>query len=655
MQILERNLSFIKKQNATLFDKVNTLSAINKSYEIGSNLAGQYNLFIDGKPVHSITDVDFESQELIDRLPEKTIDTLHFTYGVGLGYLPDKLIEKTLGPVIVYEPDIETLYFVLSAVDFSENFKKERLYFISDFDEMMLVLQRLFKYKSMATLSVLDYYNLYHKDNVNDFSNLLKTRVDMLNHNISFVTKNNFQFFKQTLQNIHKKYNHYLITDYKDAFKNIPAIIASAGPSLAKNIDILKKYQDNALIFCGGTSLNTLVQNEIIPDFLNVIERNNTLVHYDLPCTEKINFIAEPFTESSYFKKDFKRIFYTAALETEDSRWFLETAGEPLVPYETKGTVAYHAIYTAYYLGCNPIILLGQDLAYSDGNCYAKGSAFDGLSCVYDNQTSRFKVVFNDYEKYKNAYFRSAPYVSDDVKNRVINNQLRVLNTNLRSVLGQNGEMLPTDAVYELFLNYIQDFARVYSGKRSFLNSSIGGALIKGFETIPLEQAIELYANKKLDKANLVDTVDYKCSFNTSTVFSNLKKDYSFTKNLLSKLEKALDTVKSLKIELSKINTVNSTSLTLYKKLFQFYLDLKNNCISKSRMGRIIVFRLYMELEYLVRTQENYANISYLMDFADTAETWIVDAQNRIDYILEHLDLSIKEMDEAYESRNSKS
>ena len=72
-------------------------------------------------------------------------------------------------------------------------------------------------------------------------------------------------------------------------------------------------------------------------------------------------------------------------------------------------------------------------------------------------------------------------------------------------------------------------------------------------------------------------------------------------------------------------------------------------------MGRIIVFRLYMELEYLVRTQENYANISYLMDFADTAETWIVDAQNRIDYILEHLDLSIKEMDEAYESRNSKS
>ena len=44
-----------------------------------------------------------------------------------------------------------------------------------------------------------------------------------------------------------------------------------------------------------------------------------------------------------------------------------------------------------------------------------------------------------------------------------------------------------------------------------------------------------------------------------------------------------------------------------------------------------------------------------LMDFADTAETWIVDAQNRIDYILEHLDLSIKEMDEAYESRNSKS
>ena len=654
VEILDKNLAFIKQANEALYSKITSLTEITKSYEICTNLSGQYNLLIDGKPVHSITDVDSETQDLITNLPERSVDTLHFIYGIGLGYLPDKFVEETKGLVIVYEQDIESLYFVLSAVDFSESFKTNRLFFISSSDELLTILGALFKYKSKATLSVLDYYNLYHKTNVDEFRILLRTRVDMQSHNITFLTRCNFEFFQKTVQNIHKKYEHFLITDYKDAFKDVPAIIASAGPSLSKNIELLKKYQNNALIFCGGTSLNTLYQNAVIPDFLNVIERNNTKVHYDLPITDKINFITEPFTDSSYFEKDFKRIFYTAGLETEDSRWFLENAGKDLVPFETKGTVAYHSLYTAYYLGCNPIILIGQDLAYSDGNCYTKGSVFDGLACVYNNNKQKYEVVFTDYEKYKNAFFNSAPDTPEETKKMIINARLNDLNANLRSVQGQNGEKLPTDAVYELFLHYIQDFASIHKSERMLINSSIGGALINGFATMPLNDAIEKYAPKVLDKTGIIDAVEYKNTFDKNKILACLKHDYDFINGMVDNLNKAFDVVVKIKKCLQTTKLVTPQILELYKKLCMFYYDLQTNCIQKSRIGRIIVFKLYMELDYLIRTQEKSVTLTHLNEFVHVCDDCISNALKRIDYVKEYLSASISEMENNNESSYSK-
>ena len=61
------------------------------------------------------------------------------------------------------------------------------------------------------------------------------------------------------------------------------------------------------MIFCVGTALRTLYNNNITPDFLNVIETENTSLHYDLPCSKDIAFIAEPFTQSAYLDIPFKK------------------------------------------------------------------------------------------------------------------------------------------------------------------------------------------------------------------------------------------------------------------------------------------------------------------------------------------------------------
>ncbi|WP_373845633.1 6-hydroxymethylpterin diphosphokinase MptE-like protein, partial [Clostridium sp.] len=52
----------------------------------------------------------------------------------------------------------------------------------------------------------------------------------------------------------------------KDKYKDIPAIIVSAGPSLDKNISELKRAEGKALIIATDAVLTTLKNHGIVPD-----------------------------------------------------------------------------------------------------------------------------------------------------------------------------------------------------------------------------------------------------------------------------------------------------------------------------------------------------------------------------------------------------
>ena len=629
MDIIKKNISYIKKNNPKLCDKLDKINNYTKSFDINTNLSGQYNLLINNKPVHSITNTETETKEIIENLPCSSHTCIHFIYGIGLGYLTDAFIQNTKGTIIVYEHDLETLHFVLSTVDFSENFESKRLYIVSDKEETDNAMLNLYKYNSKITLSFLDYHKLYDIENLADFQAFIKRKNEIYAHNYSFQTKNNFGFFQNTLNNLDKKYKYPLLTEQKNIFKNVPALIVSAGPSLHKNIETIKKYKDNVLIFCVGTALKTLCRNGIIPDFAHVIERNNTFVHYDIPETKDMMLIAEPFTESSYFNANFKNIIYTSSLETDDARWFLEKAGKPLIPFETKGTVAYHAIYSAYYLGCNPIILIGQDLAYSDGNCYAKGSEFDGLECIFDKENQKHKIVLNNFEKYKNAYFKAHQHIPEEQRLEIINNRLQELNKNLCTVKGQNGTKLPTDSVYALFIDYIEDFARRYKGERKLINASIGGALIKGFDTNPLDKTMQDYAKTVLDKEKLLNLLKPSTT-NQKTVLANIKNDYQILKNVIIKLEKGIEI-----LEKNKNKDINSFGeLSQLTAIFQ---EITQKYMLKTRIIKIILFKEFIELDYIAREYQDIDTIETAKLYLDAYNNYFQKGLEKSNIVLKFL------------------
>ncbi len=643
--ILQKNCSFISKNNDSLTKKLNNVVSIDKNITLDTNLVGEYNLFVDGLPIHSVTGAVEEAKNIAASITHNDYGTIHIIYGLGLGYLADEFIQSLKGKVVVYEPDLEVLAFVLSAVDFSENLKSGRLFVVSDLNELQDVLCKLYRYKSNCTFSYLD----YHKNQGMDFDVVcewVKKELVLISHNFNFQVKNMYSFFNSTLKRLDKKFQLKKLTDYKDSFKDFPAIIVSAGPSLNRNIDALKNVKDKAVIFCVGTALGTLYKNGITPDFLNVIERVNTSHHYNLPFSKDISFICEQFTEPSYLDIPFKERFLTNSLENDDAKWFLEKADQEFIQFETKGTVSYHALYSAYYLGCNPIILVGQDLAYSDGSCYSKGSKFEDLECVFDNEKNEYKVVAKDLDKFKDAYYASVNW-DEDKKVEKVKQRLETFNQNLVTVPGQDNNLLPTDSVYSLFINYIQDFAARHKDERKLFNASLGGALIKGFDVLSLNeifQTIDINA----DKSALMSGFYAKktnAGYDLLKVKKNLKKDFDILKKVFAIAEPALEKVKKLKETLESNPGLDSDKSKMLDNIYTLFSKIVNDYMLKNRIITMLTADTYSEIAFLKREYPKIENIDVFKLFVDAYYDYFYYSITRINKTIESLDDTLEELE----------
>ncbi len=83
------------------------------------------------------------------------------------------------------------------------------------------------------------------------------------------------------------------LDEFKDKYQNKPAIIVSAGPSLKKNIHLLKEAQDRFIIITGGRTLKALIDAGVTPHFVCIIDpvdKTFRLVEKSLDCSAPLVF-----------------------------------------------------------------------------------------------------------------------------------------------------------------------------------------------------------------------------------------------------------------------------------------------------------------------------------------------------------------------------
>ncbi|HDW9239923.1 TPA: motility associated factor glycosyltransferase family protein, partial [Campylobacter coli] len=165
-----------------------------------------------------------------------------------------------------------------------------------------------------------------------------------------------------------------ILSQRKNKFEN--AIVVSAGPSLTKQLPLLKAYQDKAVIFCADGALSMLEKEGIIPDYVTNLDYSDWPIKFfqnkenlkqsiiALECATHPNVVRSLKAENCMIILRNKALY---------QRFNLNDFG-----YIDTGTHVSHFSYTlALALGFKNIIMIGQDLAFDEeGNSHSKGFSY---------------------------------------------------------------------------------------------------------------------------------------------------------------------------------------------------------------------------------------------------------------------------------------
>ena len=271
-------------------------------------------------------------------------------------------------------------------------------------------------------------------------------------------------------------------SEFHGKFSGIPGVVVCPGPSLEKNIDLLREIKGRALIICVLHALTYLQEKNIIPDIVIQVDPKDLKKDY----VEK-NGQPSNVWEEWIVKNDLSKIkyFITSAyaqpeiFEIPIQNIFWMNAGLPIgkhIPIDIKdytrvgGSVAHSAFDILVEFGCGPIALVGQDLAYSkEGNAYSVGSP-------------------RELGRKKGDAFMQNNY-GNDVE-----------------VKGHNGASVITSEVFLAFANLFTIFAeRLQASSIKIFNCTEGGMYIDGFTHCRLEEFINEECKEPLE--NKIDEI----------------------------------------------------------------------------------------------------------------------------------------------------
>ena len=326
-----------------------------------------------------------------------------FIYGLGNGVLLKGILQnQTHKTIVVFEPEIEIIYIVLHLIDFSTEILGSRLViFQTDVMEFM-------DYYSIVDLKdVLCCARLYSLFVSSPFYECYTSDMSLINENMTKAFMQHLRIAGNDGTDSMIGVNHTTL-HIPDMIESIPlkniinqrtkktktAIIVSTGPSLNKQLELLKQVQNHATIISVDSSYPILKAHGIKPDYVTSIEREEDTSEF---------FNSEP----SEFDKDI--IFLIATLTHPITVKYLKGRNAAYIlrplPYElgfgdddfgyiASGQSAAHLSFEmAMALEHERIIFIGQDLAYGEGrSSHAKGHVLSGN---YDkSQASKYTIAY---------------------------------------------------------------------------------------------------------------------------------------------------------------------------------------------------------------------------------------------------------------------
>ena len=506
-KIYDKNIKVLKQRMPIIYQAVNSCPESDCEYIVSDAKSGEKTLAIkkEGKTyqIHSKYDPIKEAEQQLTNAKLKNPKVM-MILGFGLGYTiraANKIYGNDNYFTIIVEKDIKAFKTAMEYVDLTDLFLNNKYIWVIGIrhTEAFVVLNELLRKVGLTiqlflkTLVVFDHpvitkiHGDYHQHILQCFKEAA--------FNIIFNYGNSPQDSIDGLQNIMDNMDLILkspgINCLFDKFKKVPGILVSTGPSLDKNIEELKKAEGKCVMIAADSALKILHKHNITPHAAVSVER--------------VQYVTDMFKE---LPDDYKSKIWLSAcpviLKTSYEAW----NGPKVIAYRNfahfewikipKGTLntgpscSNLGFKILEAMGCDPIILVGQDCSFAS----AVKTHADGAS---------------------------------DVTN------LHLKQENLYKVKGNYQDFVYTNNIYDMFRKAFETDMLTYKG--TCINATEGGAYIEGTKLLTLKEAIETYCKKSVDTLKIFEKdCIFPSEYETKKQWKSLRKIMLETRDAVQKV-----------------------------------------------------------------------------------------------------------------------
>ncbi|HED7287371.1 TPA: motility associated factor glycosyltransferase family protein [Campylobacter jejuni] len=371
-------LNFIQNKTCSRFNIDENLNIYDKTHNVFmyENLEEELNFFY---------------QSILEKTPRYPYICI---YGIGNALLI-KNLAKHYKHLFVFESEIELLSLALSTIDLSEDLCSGKIYLV-DIQEKKINLQLrilfdqndVFLWLNLYEMFINNnFYKKYYYEEILNADKIIHENINLVIRNLDPDSKISLSCYENFYKNIPLMLKNIpfkrIIDERKGLFES--CIVVCAGPSLQKQIPLLKKYQENFVIFCVDGAYPLLIKHNITPDYV----LNLDFEEYPLEFFKEVNpenktlFILAASTHPSVVDYLYKKQIPLSIVLSDNLPYqnlHINDFG-----YLEFGTHVGHACYTlAIALKFKNIILVGQDLSFDkQGN-----SHFDSFDLGSDIDTT---------------------------------------------------------------------------------------------------------------------------------------------------------------------------------------------------------------------------------------------------------------------------
>lgn len=520
------------EKNIEALSSVEELVLVAHLFSIETN--SRYEVFVDEKDPINVNLYDREKEHVF--YPQKPIDgvtqryeeimesykrhPVMWLYGVDNGLLLKMLInlEKRL---YVIEPEIELLYIVLHLFDFSQAIKEKKLFFLyrSLFDENKALsicrdpdVKAFLKTYRLEVSS--EYYWDFFSQDIQEVNSIFTKAIEHAITQDGNDVNDSLIGLDHHLKHLPQMLQSYPLASIREKRKSDFAVIVSTGPSLAKQLPLLKEYAPYMTILCIDASLPILQKEGIVPDFVfsmeRVVQTAKFFENLDRELLAETIFMPTTLSHPQTIKNlqgmkqaismrpfGYTRMFYL-------HKW----------GYLGRGLSAANMAFDfAHAAKFTHIAFIGQDLAFGeDGTTHSKGAVYGEVEENYKK-----KIVYTK---------------------------------------GYYGKEVATSTTWLLFLsNFVENIAEAKKDKIAIYNATEGGAYIEGAEHISFAEFA-----KKLPKKP-------KKAYNFDETLISKEKQQHYLRRIVKLLDLYINRLEEIKESVEKVFLEVMEQIEMLEKL----------------------------------------------------------------------------------------